>query len=103
MLPVTLAVSFGSVATLLLFFRPDVKADVRARWIDEDTGTISQMAVFKPSKKSVYILENQDLEAASYTTPPPMSENIRGPFFGVSPTRPDGCEAKAVAADDLLT
>lgn len=113
MLPVTLAVSFGSVATLLLFFRPDVKADIRARCIDEDTGTISQMAVFKPSKKSVYILENQDLEAASYTTPPPMSENIRvesvgpstsqGPFFGVSPTRPDGCEAKAVAADDLLT
>eukprot|EP00435_Cladocopium_sp_Y103_P006577 s3471_g2.t1 len=115
MLPITLAVSFGSVASLLLFFRPDVKADIRARWIDEDTGTISQMVVFKPSKKSVYILENEDdLEAAPDITPPPLSENIRvesvgpsanqGPFFGVAPTRPDGCEAEAVAADsDVLT
>jgi len=122
LLPITLALTFGSMATLLLFVRPDVKAEIRARWID-DAGclaglvemNISETVLFKPSKKTLYKMEEGNEVAAS--DPPGHSENIRvesvgasqstsqGPFFGISPSPSRsyirGGEAQAVVHEEL--
>ena len=114
LLPISLALTFGSMATLLLFVRPDVKAEIRARWID-DAGNISETVLFKPSKKTLYKMEEGNEVAAS--DPPRHSENIRvesvgasqstsqGPFFGISPSPSRsynrGGEAQAVVHEEL--